>query len=452
LLSLFIVTFTVKTPAYAKKNFSIIRDAEIENILKSYCAPVFTAVGMNPKNIKIHIVDSDEINAFATAGHNIYFNTGLILETKTPEELIGVIAHETGHVYAGHILTGYEQLKKAQNTSLITTVLGGIAAVASGRPDLGIAVALGGAQVGTENFLHYRRGQESAADQVALNILDANKISAQGFLDFMKTIQRKDMSTGSNIPVYLRTHPVTTDRVEHIRNHINKQNGKTKPLPKSFYDFHKTMKAKLFGFLKEPTRTFNTYKGDSYFDKYARAVAFHKNLQEEEALKEIDSLIKDYPKNPYLYELKGQIFFENGQIDKSIKQYEQAIKLYPDNGLLRLSLSQALIEKGGETAYKKARTNLEKAIKIEQQSPAVWKLLAISYKHMNNNGLYSYAMSEYLFLIHGYKDALFHAKLAEKQLKYGSPKWMKVQDIISRCEQIQRKENLKKNRVIRKAK
>ncbi|MDP9103096.1 MAG: M48 family metalloprotease, partial [Pseudomonadota bacterium] len=80
----------------------LIEDTEINDILHKECDPVFVAAGINPRDMRIVLIEDRELNAGTASSKLIGINTGLIAETKTPNELIGVMAHETGHAAGGH--------------------------------------------------------------------------------------------------------------------------------------------------------------------------------------------------------------------------------------------------------------------------------------------------------------------------------------------------------------
>ena len=123
-------------PAYAQDDQgpSIIRDTEIEAILRHDCDPIFAAAGLTPANVQIHIVGDKELNAFSAAGQQVFLNTGLIIEAKSPNQLIGVIAHETGHIAGGHIARSGEMGRAGIAPLILGMGLGVLAAIA-GAPD-----------------------------------------------------------------------------------------------------------------------------------------------------------------------------------------------------------------------------------------------------------------------------------------------------------------------------
>jgi predicted Zn-dependent protease len=125
-------------PASARAaRLPLIRDAEIEHIIKVYSAPIFAAAGMNADDVKVHIVHDRRINAFVAGGRHMFINTGLLMAAKDPSVVIGVIAHETGHIVNNHLIRLRAAIEEAQVKQIITFILAGAAAVAasaSGSP------------------------------------------------------------------------------------------------------------------------------------------------------------------------------------------------------------------------------------------------------------------------------------------------------------------------------
>ena len=107
-----------------------IRDAEIERILRGYSEPLFTAAGLDAKSVNLYIIKDESLNAFVAGGQNVFINTGMITTLKSPNELKGVIAHETGHISGGHLVRGMDAMGKAQ-VPMVIGMLAGVAAMAS---------------------------------------------------------------------------------------------------------------------------------------------------------------------------------------------------------------------------------------------------------------------------------------------------------------------------------
>src|SRR5215470_14289795 len=133
--------------AQAQGNLPLIRDAEIEQLLRDYTAPVLRAAGLAQQNVHVVIINDRAFNAFVVDGRRIFVNVGALLDAKTPNEIIGVLAHETGHIAGGHLARLREELAHAQTAAIIALLVGVGAAIASSRaggPNSG-AGSIGGA-------------------------------------------------------------------------------------------------------------------------------------------------------------------------------------------------------------------------------------------------------------------------------------------------------------------
>ena len=114
-------------PAFAQPKpgcLPIIRDAEIEQLLRDYTAPILKVAGLAQQNVQVVLINERAFNAFVMDGRRIFMNVGALYDSKTPNEIIGVLAHETGHMAGGHLSRLREQLANAQTASIIAMLLG----------------------------------------------------------------------------------------------------------------------------------------------------------------------------------------------------------------------------------------------------------------------------------------------------------------------------------------
>src|SRR4029079_3214571 len=162
-----------------------IREPEIEQDFRTLASPVWRAAGLEPRDVGVYLVNDKQLNSFVAGGQAIFINTGLILRAENANQLIGVIAHETGHIVGGHILRAKEAMKNASIESIIAMVVAAAAGAAghSGAPLYG---ARGG---GEGTFLPFSIAQEATADHAALNYLDRACQSARGLLKFFEILQ-----------------------------------------------------------------------------------------------------------------------------------------------------------------------------------------------------------------------------------------------------------------------
>lgn len=413
------------------KPFSFIRDAEIENTIRGYAAPLFKAAGLEPSSIKIYLVNDNTLNAFVMGGQKIFINTGLLTRSNRPGQIIGVIAHETGHIAGGHLSRIEDAMKKSTAQTILAFVLGG-AAMLGGRGDIGSAIIMGGQQIGARTFLQYSRTQEAAADQAAMALLDKTKQSSKGLLEFMRLLAKQDRLSAYRQDPYMRSHPLSQDRINAILAHMKRSPYTGKPPPPAVMERYLRMKAKLQAFLNPIERTLNQYKAsDTRLEaRYARSIAYYRRPDLDKALPLIDGLIGERPNDPYFLELKGQMLFENGRAAESLPYYERAVAILPSSALLRSELAQVQLEMNDPALLDMAVLNLTSALRSDGDSPFTWRQLAIAHGRKGNMGESALALAEEAILKGEKPAARYQAGKAERLLPRGSRGWLKAQDIL----------------------
>lgn len=407
-------------PAEAQRRVTLVRDAEIENTIRAWGAPLFAQAGLDPSAVRVHLVKDNTLNAFVAGGQNIFINTGLLLASDSPNQVIGVIAHETGHIAGGHLARMQDAMRGASAQAILAMVLGA-AAMAAGGGDVGAAVITGGAQMAQRSMLAYTRTQEGAADQAALTFLDATQQSAVGLMEFLDKLGDQEALHTANQDPYVRTHPISRDRIETVRAHVERSRwSKQKDSPAAI-EAHARMKAKIHAFYDPPEATFRRYPESdrSVAARYARAIALHQARRFEDALAAMDALIAEAPNDPYFRELKGQILLESGRVDESIAHYSEASRLLPENALLRLELGQAQASARSDQWVKQAIQNLEIAARDDPRDPSAWRWLAQAYARDGQEGMAALATAERYMLTGDFKGAALQADRAARTLAEG---------------------------------
>lgn len=424
-------------PARAEDRISLIRDAEIENTIRSYAQPLFGAASLDVDAVKIHLVNDGRLNAFVAGGLNLFINTGLLEASETPNEVIGVIAHELGHIEGGHLIRRQEAIENATAEAILAMVLG-TAVAAAGGGQAGAVIYQGGAEIAQRGLLRYSQSQENAADQAGIRYLDATGQSARGLLKLFGKLEDLDVLSSQRQSPYLRTHPLTRERIRFVEHHVAGSPFSDVPDPPERLQAHARMVAKLVGFLETPERTFKIYPltDKSLPARYARAVAYHRSADLPSALAEIDSLIAESPDDPYFHELKGQILFEQGRIKDAIEPYRRAAELAPREPLLRAELGRVLIESGDPAALPAAIENLRIATAAEPTYAPHWHFLGVALGRNGDLAESSLAFAERAILNRRGPEARFHAQKALAGLKSGSPQWLRAQDIINEADNL----------------
>jgi len=428
--------FAPQAQAQAQRQF--IRDAEVENTIRIFGAPIFQAAGLDPAAIRILLISDPTLNAFVAGGQNIFFHTGLIIRTENPGQLIGVMAHETGHIAGGHLIRNSDAMSNASTEAILGMLLGAAAGAVAKNGQAAGAVMMGGQDIAMRNLLAFSRSQEQQADQMAMRFLDDTHESAKGLLEFFEILGDQEVLVSARQDPYVRTHPLTRDRVAFVREHVEGSPYSEQPWPPEWVEMHRRIKAKLFAFLEPPIKTLLRYKetDTSIEARYARAIALYRRPDLDGALKAIDSLIQDRPQDPYFWELKGQMLFENAHVVDSVEPYKKAVTLLPDSALLRLGLGQSEIESEDTALLPDAEINLSVAVHLDPEDRFAWQQLAVAFGHDNKEGMASYALAEAALLGGKLSEASFHANKAEELLPKQGPIWLRIQDIKQQASQV----------------
>lgn len=445
ILVVLLVLGTVGQPSVATAQsrgpLSLIRDAEIESTIRAYADPLFTVAGLDPSGIRVLLVNDDSINAFVAGGMRLFINTGLLMRADTPNQVKGVIAHETGHIAGAHLSRIQEELKNATIQQIIGMLLGAAATAATGEGGPVIAGTTLGNEIAKRSLLKYSRTQESAADQAGMGFLDATKQSSRGMLEFFEKLEGQEFLLAQNQDPYLLTHPLTMDRIDSVQQHVSQSPYSDAKDPPEDMARHARMVAKLKGYIWPLSRVEKEFpeSDTSIPARYARAIALYRVSRMPEALQIMDSLLADVPDDPYFLEQKAQILFENGKMAEALPYYTKAFEQRPTEPLLGLELAQVEIELEQPELTKQAIKHLEAVTTIEPRNGRAWYFLSIAYGRDGNLPMSALAQAEQAMAQGNSEEAWAQAKRALEGMEAGSPGWLKANDIISEAQMI--KEN-----------
>jgi predicted Zn-dependent protease len=419
-------------PALAQDGSGLIRDAEIESTIRGWITPVFTAAGLDPSFVQIYLVNDPQINSFVAGGQRIFINTGLLMRSETPNQVVGVLAHETGHIAGGHLLRMQDALSNATAESIAGFLLGAAGAVL-GRDGSAVAAgAVAGESMAERSLFAYSINQEARADQAALGFLDDTHQSARGLLEFFQILEKEEVLLPGNQDPYLRTHPLTSDRIDYVAHHVQTSPYSESKDPPEQIDLHHRLVAKLKGFLEPVNQVFIDYplSDHSVYARYARAAAYHRIPEDDKALAEMDSLLQEKPEDPYFWELKGQILFEGGHAAASVPCYQKAVQYKPDAPLLRTEYANALLETGDSLAIARAAEDqAAEAVRMDDSDPDAWHALGMSQGRLGLIGNASLDLAEEAMIAGDRQTAGQESSIALKKLPRGSPDWLKADDL-----------------------
>lgn len=410
---------------------SILRDAETEAYLADISRPLIEAAGLDPHNVSVVVVGSDEINAFVAGGQIVYLHSALVEAADNSNELQGVIAHELGHITGGHIIRFNDGVKEATGITIVSLLIG-IAAVAAGAGEAGLGAMGLGQQVAVNRFLTFSRAQEASADEAGVTFLSKAGISGKGSLSFFKKLQSQEYRYGRtlNTDSFGNDHPMTADRIQFLTVHYQNDPAWNKPTDPKLDARFRRVKAKLTGFIEDPKETFRQYPESdlSVPARYARAYAWHKSAYPEKAVGEVDALLATAPHDPYFLELKGQVLLESGRPGDAIAPLREAVA-ETDQPLIAAMLGHALISTEDRANFEEARKVLRVAVARDNSNPFAWYQLGIVYDREGDQARAALATAERYNLIGQPQLALLSARQALNGLKEGTPDWLRAQDI-----------------------
>lgn len=427
------------------QGLSLIRDTEIEALLNDYSQPVFRAAGLGTGRIKIRIVNSDSFNAFVMDGRNVFMHTGTLMQAETPNEVIGVIAHEAGHIAGGHMASLRARIAKDQTRSLLVQLLGlgamiggAMAGGDSGREigSAGQGVLMGGNEVLMRGLTAERRSQESAADQAGLQYLNATKQSGRGMLATFERFAGQELFSDAHRDAFARTHPVATDRLARLKQLVETSPYYSVKDPPELQLRHDMVRAKISGYIEPPSVVFNRYpqSDQSLPARYARSIASFRQGAGgvETGLQGVEALIGSYPNNPYFWELKGDILHKAGRSREAIGPLRRALQIHNGRAtLVRVQLAQAMIQTKDAALADEAVALLRKAVQEEPDNATAHNTLGQAYYDKGLEPQSALARAQGLFYVGAVKQAQEFAKRAQAGLKPGSPDWVKADDIIN---------------------
>ncbi len=429
IIALLMVGGVLLTPLSASGQAqSFIRDTEIENTIRVYSTPLFAAAGLDAGSVKIYLVNDRRLNAFVAGGMRIFINTGLLQESEHPGQVIGVIAHEIGHITGGHLARLHEGLRDATAQAVLAAILGTAATIAAGSPEAAAATIAGASGIGQRSILSYTRSMEQSADQAATRVLDASSQSSRGLLEFLQKLALEER--GGTMDPYMRSHPLTNDRIAFLAHHISSSNYSNATIPSDMIQAHKRMKGKLNGFLDAPENTLERYSGKNDIEaKYARALAYMRLNETAKALAIMDGLLAKSPNDPFFQELRGDILRDAGRTEEAVKAYQATLKILPWAALVRITLAQTQLAQENPQNLDDVIQSLKMALHYEPRVPRAWRQLATAYGRKQDHGRAAHALAEEAMLKGDLGSANRHVKRALKLLPDGTPEKLRAQDL-----------------------
>jgi len=431
------------SPALAEpeKGPPIIRDAEAEQLLREYTRPILRTAGLEKQNIQVVILNEKGFNAFVADGRRIFINYGALMQSDTPNQIIGVLAHETGHLAGGHLSKLREQLAQAQTQMIIAMLLGAGAMVAgarsgssnSGLANAGAAAIAGPQEMIRRTLISYVRQQEENADRAGVKFLTATGQSAKGMYETFRRFTNESLFAARDADPYLHSHPMPAERVAALEELARSSPYWDKKDDPALQLRHDMVRAKVSAFMERQDTVYRRYppSNDSLPARYARAIATYLHGDLRSALAQIDGLIQVQPNNPYFYEVRGQALLEGGKPAEAIAPLRKALQLSNNAPLIEMLLGQALVATDNKAYTGEAIAILRSAVARETEAPLGYTQLAMAYGRKGDFAQADLASAQAAFLRGDNKTARELASRAKTRFAIGTPGWVKADDIVS---------------------
>jgi predicted Zn-dependent protease len=427
--------------AQEEKGLAILRDTETEQLLRDYSRPILRAAGLEKQNIQVTIINQPVFNAFVADGRRIFVNHGALLQSETPNQIIGVLAHETGHLAGGHLARLREQLAQAQ-TQMIIAMLLGVGAIAagarsnygnSGLTNAGAAALAGPQSMIMHSLLSYQRQQEESADRAGVKFLTATGQSAKGMYETFKRLSNETLFAAQGADPYFQSHPMPAERVAALEELARTSPYWDKKDDPALQLRHDMMRAKISGFLERQETVYRRYplSSESLPARYAHAISTYLHGDLRTALVQIDGLIQAQPGNPYFYELRGQALMEGGRPAEAIVPLRRAVQLSNNAPLIEMLLGQALVATDNKAYTDEAISILRAAVSRETEQPLGYMQLAMAYGRKGDLAEADLASAQAAFLRGDNKTARDLASRAKTRFAVGTPGWVKADDIVT---------------------
>jgi predicted Zn-dependent protease len=422
-----------------EQKLAILRDTETEQLLRDYSKPILHVAGLEKQNIQVTIINEPVFNAFVADGHRIFVNHGALMQSETPNQIIGVLAHETGHLAGGHLARLREQLAQAQTQMIIGMLLGAGALVAGARSggvgmaDAGAATLSGSQDMVMHSLLSYQRQQEESADRAGVKFLTATGQSAKGMYDTFKRFSNDSLFSARGADPYFMSHPMPAERVAALEEIARTSPYWDKKDDPALQLRHDMMRAKISGFLERPDTVYRRYplSNTSLPARYAHAITTYLHGDLNNALTQIDGLIQTQPNNPYFYELRGQALIDGGRPAEAIPALRKAVALSNNAPLIEILLGQALVAADNKAYTEEAITILRNAMARETEQPIGYTQLAMAFARKGDLAEADLASAQAAFLRGDNKTARDLASRAKTRFAVGTPGWVKADDIVS---------------------
>ena len=394
-------------------NASLIRDTELEAGLEHISAPLTRAAGFGVNSVDIRIIIDPTYNAFVAGEMTIYIHSGLLVDARSTEEILGVIAHELGHLKAGHVPRRQEAIREASGATALAAIAA-LALTAGGAPgDAAMGVIIGGSDQAKRRVLGSFRRDESVADELGLRLLDEAEVSSRGLAEMMRRMAAQRALPENHQSIYYQTHPGAGERMSVYNDHLAKSPHADSHLPKNIDDLARRLIDKLRAYTAAPQTLLQTPERLAPENRtYGQAVAHFRRGDLKAALGLIDTALTVAPDDPFYHEFRGDVLISMARPAAAAEAYQTAVNLRPDSPQILLNLGRALLATGERASLARAIEAITAALTGEPNWAFAYRQLAIAYGRAGKLALADLNLAQEALLMQDRQQAARMAKRA----------------------------------------
>ena len=402
-----------KLMSQARSAFPYVIDPEIDAYISKLGNRLVANSDISQEKFNFYLIARSDINAFAIPGGYISLNTGLIASTKTESELAGVLAHEIVHVTQRHLPRMIARQKEL-TLPAAAAIIGGI--LLGGQVGAAAIVGSNAGLIGDQ--LSYTRDFEREADAFGMQILVKSGFSPDGMPDFFKTLKEKTRLIDTKAPEFLRTHPLTINRISESETRAQRYPDIKVRSSADYYYMREKVRALADN--KRPDKVASEFSArlkdaDEDLKKYIEygyAYALMENKQFAKARKIAYRLHDEDPENPYLDNLIAQVESSSGNFKKALAIMKSATNRHPDNHSLKIDYADILLRSGDAVQSEKL---LRKLIQKDKDNTFLYRLYARANGEMGNVFESQKALGEFYLLRGQYQQSLDHLHRAKNE-------------------------------------
>ena len=406
------MTFARDFERYMRANQMLIEDPLIRDYFEDMGYRLVAQSDRQGGSFHFFILRENSINAFASVAGVIGLHSGLILLAEDENEVAGVVAHEIAHVTQNHLARGVENQQQVSLPAMIATLGLAIAASAAGNPDAGQALMLGGLGLSQQMMINHTRQAEMEADRIGISLLGRAGFDPEGMTRFFERMNIRSRAMGQGPPEYLRTHPLSINRVAEARSRAQSlvnERARLRP-SEEFHYVQSRLRVLMSRRMDHTIRWFQArLDGNSrppLAMHYGLALALSKESRMEEAMDHVATLLEQAPERQIVRLLEAEILLAAGEVDRSLTVLEALHHQFPGSRKVSSQFAETLMHSDSARHAARASTILRPYLRQHPTDLRMVQLFAQAADRSGDEVRAAEAVAESYYLRGGVQEAI----------------------------------------------